>query len=294
MSPIMVKIKKIVIRTWPYIICVITGYLSFYLSSVVDQKYQDLLINISATLFAVPILFLVYDVSKTSSNKRLYKELFDYAKMQVDQQILSVCNQLMKIIGPYGQIDLSAKGVSKFLNLSEDEISQKVSNARFLGFQVLKSWTETEKTLTKLIENAFILESLNTDQKRMLPVLLKQVYWLQDLNRYFPDLFEFGSEVDKNYRIQLGSSMNSENVKYPNRYLLLEKLKGSKYRVTDFGDFRELDKNNLLNVCSIKGVWKSTFVRAIYDLLECMNEWLELTGGEIIINSRMFRQRVQS
>ena len=88
--------------------------------------------------------------------------------------------------------------------------------------------------------------------------------------------------------------MNSENIKYPNRYLLLEKLKGSKYRVTDFGDFRELDKNNLLKVCSIQEVWKSTFVRAIYDLLKCMNEWLELTGGEIIINSRMFRQRVQS
>ena len=78
-------------------------------------------------------------------------------------------------------------------------------------------------------------------------------------------------------------------------YLLLRKLDGDKSVVADSGNFIEKDKiDNLLNNYQLNSIYLDMYVKSFYGFIEIINDWLEQTGNEFIIDNKTFIIRNKS
>jgi len=116
------RLKKLSYKSLPFLASLLAGLLFYFLGLRLNDDLKGLFYNISAAFLAIPFLYLFYELTQKFSNRKLNKEINDYLKMQVDREILSIINQLVKIVYEYGNQNFSLKGIFNFLNLKKDEI----------------------------------------------------------------------------------------------------------------------------------------------------------------------------
>lgn len=105
---------------------------------------------------------------------------------------------------------------------------------------------------------------------------------------------ELYTSIDKkatSYKIVHGKELHAENVKFPDRYLLLRDLGNNKSLVADFGDFAPYNVDKLLQIFTINERYLEIYSSVIFDLMGEINNWVDLTGGEFVIDTKMFRLR---
>ena len=95
--------------------------------------------------------------------------------------------------------------------------------------------------------------------------------------------------VVKGFKVQSGIKINPDNSEYNDRYLLLKVLENNQYQVYDFGDFEKFKMPNLLFKCTVNPKYIFLFSDVIYDTLISINNWLNETGTEFLIDKRMYK-----
>lgn len=141
----MKKIKRFLLLALPFLICIFATYIFFILGKKFNSDIKGLMHGIAGSFLAIPLLYLIYELSKRYSQRKLNAKLFDHAKVQIDQDVLSIINQLMKLIMQYENVTLSPKSVQNFLSLSKEDVIKNIKTNEFIGFQVFKMWEITEK-----------------------------------------------------------------------------------------------------------------------------------------------------
>lgn len=280
--------KKIILKIIPYIASLLSGSLFFIISQYFESNLKNLLINISAAFFAIPFLYLFYQLTKEVSKKKLNKEIFDYAKMQIDSEILSILNHLMRMVYSLEKADYSLDGIGNFLSYKRDDIKLKILNNKYLGFQIFKTWKVKEDNLHEILKNPYILNKLKDEEIISIILLIKNLRYLQGFSG-IDDLYIKTGKKSKSYKIKHGLEINSENKKFENRYILLKKLGKGGFRVSGFGDFSKYDADKLLFEYKVNENYTEELVDAIYDLIKEINKWLNLTGKEFLIDTTVFR-----
>jgi hypothetical protein len=280
--------KKRLLQSIPYIAALITGGIFYFLAISIDQKFYDLLINISAAFFAVPLLYLFYETAKSFSHKRLNREIFDYAKMQVDKELLSIINQLQKIVYTLEEKDLSEKAVNKFLSIEKGELENILKANKYLGFQIFKHWEFSEKGLHDLLKNPFVLEKMEDEQIITVICILKSLRALESIQK-LDQLYVDTNEVAKGFKVTSGLEMNPENKKFPDRHLLLKHLSGDRFVVHDFGDIPRYNLDKSLKYYKVNDEQVGHYSENILSLLKVISDWLNTTGSELIIDTKMFK-----
>lgn len=133
--------NKKIISYLPMVVAILVGSIFFILGYLItEENIKNLLINLSATLIGITISYFSYNKVLDWSNKKLQKTLFDYSKSQIDSEIMSIINQLEKMLYPLDKRDSSFNGISKLLNLSEKELIEHSKNTELLGYQIFKNW----------------------------------------------------------------------------------------------------------------------------------------------------------
>ena len=285
----MKKRKQIFLKVWPYASCVFAGLMFFLASIQLTADYKGLFLNIAAAFLAIPFLYLIYELAQKFSQKRLNKELFDYAKMQIDRELLSIVNQLAKVVYPYEKQDFSFQGIQNFLSQNSSQIGDVIEKGEYIGFQVLKNWSISERNLHSILESPFILHRLEDDQIISVISILKELRSLESIQKNVTDLYVNTKKKVDNYKITSGEEISDRNIEYPDRYLLLRYLEGDKYQVADFGDFAPYHVGDLLNIFRFNNKYIEDYSDSIYDFIKTINEWLDLTGSEFLIDTKMFR-----
>lgn len=283
-------LKKRLLKSLPYLAAIITGGIFYFLAINVDQKYYNLLINIAAAFFAIPLLYFFYETAKSFSHKKLNKEIFDYAKMQIDRELLSILNQLQKIVYTLEEKDFSNKAINNFLALQKKQIEDQMKENIYLGFQIFKHWETSEKGLHELLRNPFILGKMEDEQIISIIKVLKNLRTLETIQR-IDELYIDTEQKAKGYKVQSGIEMNPENKKLPDRHILLKHLTEDKFVVYDFGDIARYNLEKCLNYYEINKKRLSSYAEVIFDLLTDINSWLDATGLEFIIDTKMFKMR---
>jgi hypothetical protein len=199
---------------------------------------------------------------------------------------------LIKIVHPYIKQDKSQHGVQTFLSQSEEDLQTIFNTESFLGFQVLRRWTVLEGNLEKILENPFILQRLEDDQAIAIITLLKSIQWLEDLHRNIPDLYQIGETEDDQYITKSSSQISERNIDFPDRHLLLRRLENDKFQVVDFGDFVPYELPKLLKLVKVNPNQAALLAHAVFDVIKAINNWVDTTGDEFIVDGRMFRTRV--
>ena len=283
-------LKKTLLKSLPYVAAIITGVILYFMATFVDEKYYDLLINITAAFFAIPLLYFFYETAKSFSRKKLNKEIFDYAKMQVDRELLSILNQLQKIVYTLEEKDFSNETINRFLSLKKEEIRNQLKENEYLGFQVFKHWEISEKGMHELLKNPFTLEKMEDGQVISVIKILKSLRALEEIQK-IEELYIETGEKAKGYKVQSGIEINPENKKFPDRHILLKHLSEDKFIVHDFGDIPKCSLEKCLNNYEINDKLLSPYAEVIFDLLADINGWLKATGFEFVIDTKMFKMR---
>lgn len=281
-------LKKKLLKSIPYFAAIIIGGIFYSLAAYLDETFYDLLINISAAFFAIPLLYLFYETAKSFSHKKLNREIFDYAKIQVDRELLSVLNQLQKIIYTLEEKDFSNEAVNKFLSCKKDVLESKLKTNKYLGFQVFKHWEISEKDLHDLLKNPFILGKMEDEQIISIIGILKSLRALESIQK-IDELYIETDEIAKGFKITSGREMNPENKKFPDRHMLLKHLAEDKFVVYDFGDIPKYNLEKCLKYFKVNDKIAKHYAEVIFDLLKDINSWLDATGLEFIIDTKMFK-----
>ena len=285
----MKKHRQIVLRVWPYLSCILAGLILFLIAVRLAEDFKGLFLNIAAAFFVIPFLYLIYELARKSSQKKLNKQLFDYAKMQIDRELMSIVNHLMKLVYPYEKQNFSFQGIQEFLFQNSSQIRNVIQSSDYLGFQILRNWSISERNLHSILESSFILHSLEDDQIISVICILKEVRFLESVQRNVADLYVHTEKRVDNFKIRSGKEIGDRNIEYPDRYLLLRHLQNEKYQVTDFGDFAPYHFGDLLTIFRFNHKYLEGFSDSIVDLIKRVNEWLDLTGSEFLIDTRLFR-----
>lgn len=266
----------------------LAGVLFYFVSISVDGKLSDLLINISAAFIVVPLLYVFYEVVRSASRKKLNETIFDYAKMQVDRELLSLLNQLQKLVLTMNEQEFSQKAVNEFLVRDEEFIEKKLITSKHLGFQVLKHWETGEKGLHDLLKNAFILESMENEQVIAIVEILARLRELESIQKV-EALYIETNETANEYKVVGGANYHMGNQELPDRHLLLKYLEDDKFIVCDFGDIAKYNLGKCLKYFKINDKIARPYAKVIFNLLGAINTWLDATNLEFIVDEKMFR-----
>lgn len=282
------KINKNLLKASPYFAAIIVGLIFYFFGQNLSENIKALFINISAAFFAIPLIYLFFQVAQNISKKRLNKEISDYTKMQVDREILSIINQLQKMVYLIEERDFSQVGVDDFLSHTEDKLMQVLSEREYLGFQIFKKWEVTEENLHAVLKNSLIVSRSDDDQIIYIILIIKSLRYLENIQKN-EELYVNTGKKATSYKIVAGSKLNADNIKFPDRHLLLKDLGKNKSLVADFGDFPLYNISKLLQTFTINEQHCEHYADGIHSLIKDINNWVRITGGEFVLDTKMFR-----
>lgn len=285
----METLKRKCLKAWPYFLCVLAGCVLFGISLIMKGDFKNLILGIAGSFFAIPCLYLIYELALQSSRKALNKELIDYAKLQVDGVILSILKQLTKIVYPYEKQDFSFQAIQQFLSQNKEQIQESIEHSNYLGFQVFGNWSISERNLHHIIQNPFMLERLEDEQSISIIKILKALRSLEAFQENSTQLYTRTKRKTSEYKIKSGKEVSKKNLEYPDRYLLLKHMTEDNYQVVDFGDFAPYQLEKLLSIYNLNKKYIAVYAEEINNMMQQINRWLDLTGKEFLIDTKMFR-----
>lgn len=274
---------KLFIKCLPYFISLIVAFTILIIGMFVKNQYVSSLLNsISASFFAIPLIFIFYQRVENYSKNKLNKEIFEYCQIGVNNEILSISNQIHKIIHPLKGYKYK-DSIFEIFNLSESQLEEILKNNEFLGFQVYKHWVVTINHLEKLLENPLILRNFDDDIIKCVISILKHIYRLGNLLDG-KDLYYDTGKHSTEYIVVKGTDINKDNKLYPDRYLLMKPIDSKHSVVIDFGDIYQYNKDKCLKVFKINDKYVSILALEICTLLKDFDTWKKLIGNQLILS----------
>jgi hypothetical protein len=280
--------KQFLLKILPYIASITVGAMLFLISGNLVGDLKVLFLSLSASFWSIPLIYLFYNLTKKISQKKLNKEVFDYAKVKIDTEILSILNKLLKVVYPYKYHDFSFSGINNFLSLDQEQIENMLSEYNYIGFQIFKRWDFSENKFNDILENPYILNKLEDNQIIAIIQIIKSLRSLELLHKE-ESIYKNNLEKVQNHKIISGKELNENNTEHPERLVLLQNIKNDKFIVQDFGDFKNKNRDNLLKLFSVKDKHVESYSRVIFRIITKINKWIEVSGNEFIIDSKMFK-----
>ncbi|SRR6056297_350020 len=282
------QIKRFLLKTTPYFVSFGVGVFFFVFSNKFNENFENLFLSLSASFISIPLIYLFYKLTKNISQRKLNKEIFDYSKMKIDKEILSITEVLFKIMYPYDKQRFNLDAIDKFLSFNLDDLKENFRNNKYLGFQIFKRLDFTQNRFQEILENPFLLDRLADQQIQSIILIIKKLRRIESLRDKNIHKKNNKKESDS-YKIVSGKEINPDNTKYPNRLLLLKHIENDKHFVQDFGDFKEGNKSKLLNYFTVKESYVEVYAEKVFDVVSEINKWINISGGEIIIDTKEFK-----
>lgn len=113
-------------RSLPYLVSIAGGVVLFSISldNVKDPAVEALISNISASLLAIPLVFLLYDYTTTKVSRQLQKTLSSGVNDKVNTIILHVVLVMRRIMGMRGRV--TRANIVAIRKISESDLVRRM------------------------------------------------------------------------------------------------------------------------------------------------------------------------
>lgn len=228
---------------------------------------------------------LTASIISLHKNGGLFDNVDDYVKRKVDTEIIAIASHLGKMIFGYNKkplLDL----VRSLLSLKDDELEKEIKSVELIGFQIFKSFGIQEEKFKEMADSAI---SSVYHNREMAAIIIELINWTaryEALNsiRNPNDWFTECNTKSKDF-VVLPPSYFQKNDKLPNRYVLSKKIDKNEGIVIDYGDFPfKLRTQKLLTTFEFNSKNKETFISIIREFIKVVNNWLNLTNDEFILD----------
>ena len=213
-------------------------------------------------------------------------EIIEYIKIQLDNEILSICNHVKKLLYGYDKY-FELSDFNKILDLTEQEIKKVLSDNEFLGFQIIKDWEGYIVKLKTIVENPTFTKYINEEKLAPILQLIKTLMLIElsfKQNFFFIQL----TKSENAFAVLDGHAINKSNPE--NSYILAKDTDiRAEQRVTDFGIIYKYNIEKALQYFKLKTdaslLLSGIFSTLIKNINAVMNNW----GYTIIIDPALFR-----
>lgn len=103
-------LKNLLLKTIPYILCIIGGIVIFIISlnNVNDPNVSGLLDNVSASLLSIPLVFLLYDYTNYRISRQVNKRIANTILDKTNSVMLNIAAVLRSCLGLQGKFHLDS------------------------------------------------------------------------------------------------------------------------------------------------------------------------------------------
>lgn len=255
----------------------------------IGTSVSDWLINISAAFFFIPCAFLGFELINSSANQELNKEMFEYVKKDIDNELMTTIRDFLKFLN---YSTGTTRNLDYFLEMSLSDIETRLSQISPLGFEVLKKWSTLEEHFNKVLNNPIAQKVFSNEQIIAIIQLIKgMILWESHIQD--KEIWQ-ALDKDSGFKVVSGEELSDQNVSFPGRLVLLEKTKKHDTSIVrDFGDFKRYNEENLLRRFRLKEEAKKRVALEIRGAQSLIKKWIELTGGEFVFDARRYRSSIK-
>lgn len=173
------RVRNFALRSLPYLISIAGGVILFSISldNVHDPAVEALISNISASLLAIPLVFLLYDYTTKRVSRQLQKTLANGVNDKINTVVLHIILILRKILGIRGRVTIG--NVAVIRKISETRIARQMRMRTEYTDEIHQYYQELESIILGYGKENI----LTPDQLRLLTELARDVARLVGMHR---------------------------------------------------------------------------------------------------------------
>ena len=266
-----------------YIFCYALFATTLLISFIFDvqEPWKSWLISLSASMFSLPVVFVVYTLYNEALNKQTRKKV----SCKLDEEINNIFARFIFFTHYfYDQLGEDMEGseekLNSILNYNQDYIFEKVSDNIFSGMILFSEFDSYDDYVFDAINQPIIAKYINEQEVALLFDFIK-------LFKRLKEIFKFVNKSDfilygKYENIKIEESSHTTNSQGKKVYDVSIVCDEEKYSNIYTAIFPLYEKEKLMYMLKLSGNKSKEIASAIFELYVCIKNWLRYQNKERI------------
>ena len=225
--------RKLMLKLLPYIICVFTGVLIFFVERfTLNPDVQNLVLNISSGLISVPFVFISYELVKNITERKLRSRINTYIKFHIEKSLFGLLKYFYAWFYPTekNSIIMTDAKLNTLFDLDLGRLERFFMERKMLGFFIYKNIAPLIDEMSAVIQNPNLNYYISSEE------MVHFMDILRNINLIKKATLEFISE-DSDTRFVIKDDPNPHNSELE---LFNKDIK------IDVGEFGDIEREKLL------------------------------------------------
>ena len=255
--------QKLILRLLPYVICVLTGIVIFFVERfTLNPDVQNLVLNISSGLISVPFVFISYELVKNFTERKLRARINTYIKYHIEKSFFGILKYFYAWFYPTEKntIIITDAKLDTLFDLDIGRLERFFMERKMLGFFIYKNISSLIDEFRSVIENPNLNTYISSEE------MVHFMDILRNINLVKKATLEFIAE-DSDTRFVVKNDPNPHNTELE---LFNKDVK------IDVGEFGDIEREKLLEYFRVPTENIEVISKQILALLNDIEKILEL------------------
>lgn len=175
-----INIRTILLKSLPYLLSIAGGIILYTgaIDNAPNDNIRDLVINVSASLLSIPLVFLLYDYTNSRVANQMKRTMINSMTDKLNVLMMNIIGLLRDSMGVHSK--LTTENLNRMLILHTTEISKRLK----ITPRILEKLHEYHNDLDTLLFRNSQNSVLNTEQVQILSGLVRDMTHLINENKF--------------------------------------------------------------------------------------------------------------
>ena len=295
------KLLKIVQFIWreviiKYLFCYIVALLSLIIAVKCDvgELWSGWLVSLSASMFSVPMVFVVYNIYSDALDRKVRKKITEKLKNAVNSlwvRYLYFSQYFYYAIEHDFPVDKDS--LNQYMDYGEDEIFELISSNVFSGIFLFSKFDSFDEEVYDLVNDPIVAKYINREEVAVLFEFIQSYKELKDIFCVISkdDFIKCGNYTD----IDILESEYAKNYNGEVFYDARWKRDDNGYRPFYSARYSLFEADKLSLKIKLSGNKSKELSKSIFKTYKCVKIWLRIHGetkihydNAIAINGRLY------
>lgn len=175
-----INIRTILLKSLPYLLSIAGGIILYTgaIDNAPNDNIRDLVINVSASLLSIPLVFLLYDYTNSRVANQMKRTMINSMTDKLNVLMMNIIGLLRDSMGVHSK--LTTENLNRMLILHTTEISKRLK----ITPRILEKLHEYHNDLDTLLFRNSQNSVLNAEQVQILSGLVRDMTHLINENKF--------------------------------------------------------------------------------------------------------------